>query len=302
LELERIRVLLVEDDANDAEMISRVLALCTEPSCHCIHVRELSAAGPLVQNGDFHVVLLDLSLPDSDGLAGLRELALAAPKLPIVVLTGLAEKAAAIQAIRSGAQDYLVKGKNDPALLHRSLCHAIERKAFERGLAERAHFDHLTGLVNRTLFEDRLQLAIARARRTKGQVGLMFIDLDGFKEINDSLGHATGDEVLRCVAENLRCAVRESESVARLGGDEFTVLLDPMENAAATRMVAERILRAIGTPLVLSGRQIRVTGSVGIALFPDHANDAESLLRHADAAMFRAKGLGRNNYQIYGSY
>src|SRR6185369_12885800 len=134
---------------------------------------------------------------------------------------------AAVQAFRSGAQDYLIKGKSDPALLHRSIRHAIARKAFDARLAERANFDPLTGLVNRALFDDRVRLAIARATRARSRIGLLYIDLDGFKAINDTQGHAAGDDVLRRVAHRLRDSVRSGESVSRRGGDEFTVLLDP---------------------------------------------------------------------------
>jgi diguanylate cyclase (GGDEF)-like protein len=299
LDLERIRVLIVEDDMHDAELITRVLSRGAEPPCEYAHVQRLSAAIPLAQGSGFDVVLLDLSLPDSLGLASLQELALAAPRMPIVVLTGLEEASLGVQAIRSGAQDYLVKGASDPLQLHRALRYAIERKAVEKRLAERAHFDQLTGLVNRSLFQDRLEHSIARAKRAKACIGLMFVDLDGFKAINDSLGHAVGDEVLLSVADQLRCSVRESESVARLGGDEFTVLLDPVQDAACAAVAAERILKAMQTPLMVSGRNVNVTASIGIALFPDHACDAGSLLQHADAAMFLAKGLGKNRFHIH---
>lgn len=299
MDRERIRVLLVEDDANDAKIIARVLGRCAQPSCDWMRVGELSAAGALLQSGIVDVVLLDLSLPDCRGLAGLRELASKAPRVPIVVLTEREDQAVAIEAIRNGAQDYLVKGENDPLRLHRSLCYAIERKAFEARLAERAHFDQLTGLVNRALFEDRLEHAIARARRVQSRIALLFIDLDGFKAINDSLGHATGDEVLRFVAEKLRCCVRESESVARLGGDEFTILLDPIDDAAAAAVAAGRIISAMKVPLSIDGQRVEVTASIGVALFPDHCGDSETLLRHADSAMFRAKARGRNRFQMH---
>ncbi len=298
--IEPIQVLLVEDNSVDAEFVQWLLARCGTACFQVTRVESLSAALPIVQNVRCDVVLLDLSLPDSLGFASLREFALAAPFTPIVVLTGLDEESAVLQAIGHGAQDYLVKGRNDMRLLSRSMRCAIERKAFEARLAERAHYDPLTGLANRTLFNDRLVHALARARRVSQRVGLMFIDLDGFKAINDTMGHQIGDQVLKLIAERLRCSVRESETIARFGGDEFTILIEPLEDAvAAAATTAERILDGLQTPLSVASTEVRVTPSIGIALFPDHAKDADTLLRHADAAMFRAKSLGRNNFQFH---
>ena len=296
---EMLQVLLVEDDAADAELAERMLASCRHPRFELKRAASLSAALASGLGGGCDVVLLDLSLPDSLGLASLRELALAMPGVPIVVWTGLDDESMAIEAMRHGAQDYLVKGRHDGALLGRSLRCAIERKVFDGHLAELAYYDQLTGLVNRTLFQDRLSHALARARRAGRRVALMFIDLDRFKSINDTLGHEAGDNVLQQVAEQLRDAVRQTETVSRLGGDEFTVLLEPFEDAATAAAVAQRILGRLQMPVNLSGEQIQLTSSIGIALFPDHATDEKTLLRHADAAMFRAKGLGRNNFQFY---
>jgi len=299
LESESIRVLLIEDNATDAELVERLLASCSRPRFEVTRVASLSAALPIAQSDQCDVVMLDLSLPDSLGLASLRELALAVPQMPIVVRTGLDDEAAAIEAMQHGGQDYLVKGRHDAALLGRSLRCAIERKTFDAHLAQLAYYDQLTGLVNRTLFNDRLTHALSRARRAGRRVALMFIDLDEFKTVNDTLGHEAGDSVLQQVAEQLRGSVRQNETVSRLGGDEFTILLEPVDGAAGATTVAERIIGRMQTPVSLSGEQIRITSSIGIALFPDDASDGSTLLRHADAAMFRAKCLGRNNFQFY---
>jgi len=299
LEPASIHVLLVEDNASDAELVQRLLASCRNPGFTVTRAASLSAALPIALQGGCDIVLLDLSLPDSLGLASLRELALTVPRMPIVVWTSLDDEAAAIEAMRHGAQDYLVKGRHDAALLGRSLRCAGERKAFEAHLSELAYYDQLTGLVNRTLFNDRLAHALARARRAGRRVALMFIDLDQFKTINDTLGHEAGDSVLQLVAEQLLGAVRQTETVSRLGGDEFSVLIEPFDEVATAITVAERILGRLQRPVSLSGEEIRVSSSIGIALFPDHATDGKTLLRHADAAMFRAKGLGPNNFQFY---
>jgi two-component system, cell cycle response regulator len=296
---EPIQVMLVEDNAADAELVERLLAPCRNPSFELSRVSNLQAALARAQSGACEVVLLDLSLPDSLGLASLRELALAVPRLPIVVWTGLDEEALAVEAMRHGAQDYLIKGRHDGTLLGLSLRCAIERKTFDAHLADLAYYDQLTGLVNRTLFNDRLSHALARAKRAGRRVALMFLDLDEFKAINDSRGHEAGDSVLQAVAEQLRGAVRQTETVSRFGGDEFSILIEPFDDVTTARTVAERILGRLQQPVSLSGEEIRVSSSIGIALFPDHASDEKTLLRHADAAMFRAKCLGRNNFQFY---
>jgi len=291
-----IRLLLVEDDAHDAEVTRRRLAQQREAHFDIKQVPRLADALPLVQRGGIDAVLLDLSLPDSSGTAGLQELALAIPLTPIVVLTGNDQWDASLRALRNGAQDYLLKGRHDAQRLAQAICHAIERKRFEARLIERASFDHLTGLPNRAVFLERLGHAIARNRRAGGRVGVMFIDLDGFKQINDSLGHDAGDQALGLVAQQLRRAVRESETLARFGGDEFTVLLDPLSHADAAALVARRLLRAFEVPVQLSARPVEVSVSIGIALFPEHADNAEALLRLADSAMYRAKNAGRGTF------
>lgn len=294
-----VRVLLVEDNRKDAVLLRRLLSNVRDACFELTVVQSLSAALAAAQGSGCDVVLLDLSLPDSSGSESVQQLALALPRTPIVVLTGLDREDMAVQALRRGAQDYLVKGGNDPLLIGRSIRYAIERKAFEGELAERAHFDSLTGLVNRALFHDRLEQAVTRASRAGRRVALMFIDLDGFKEVNDTLGHEIGDQVLKAVAKLLRGAARKNETVARLGGDEFTVVLEQTDDISDVAVVAKRILRAFEAPIATAGKEIRVTCSVGIAVFPDTASDAESLLRNADAAMFHAKKSGRNNVRFH---
>ena len=293
-----IRILLVEGGCEDAELVGRLLGQCAEPRFEITRAPTFAAALPIAQRGDHAAVLLDLSVPDSVDFAHLRELALSVPHTAIVILTGLDRQSVAVQAIRHGAQDYLVKGNATSGDLARSIQMAIERKSFEAQLAERANFDSLTGLVSRTLFQDRLAHAVARARRTDERAGLLFIDLDGFKAVNDALGHAAGDEVLRLVAARFRVAVRESDTLARFGGDEFTILIEPLAGAAAAARVAERVLAALRGPLAVAEQEVCVTPSIGVAMFPDHAGEADALLRAADAAMYRAKKSGKNNVQF----
>ena len=174
-----------------------------------------------------------------------------------------------------------------------------QRREAEAQLAQLAHYDALTGLPNRSLFQDRLGQAIARAHRSERLVALMFLDLDRFKEVNDTLGHEAGDRVLKEAAARLRTHLREGDSVARLGGDEFTVILEDVEGSDQVRGVAQKLMRAFAEPVALEGRDFFVTLSVGIALYPRDGSQAETLIRRADTAMYQAKSEGRDNFQFY---
>ena len=157
---------------------------------------------------------------------------------------------------------------------------------------ELAYRDALTGLPNRASLADRLELELAHARRQKRGLALLFLDLDGFKAINDTRGHAAGDALLVGAAQHLTHALREGDTVARLGGDEFTAILPGIEDEQAARIVGEKLLRALERPIEHEGELLRVRGSVGLALYPRDGADATSLLQQADAAMYRAKADG----------
>lgn len=174
-----------------------------------------------------------------------------------------------------------------------------ERKEAENQLRHVAHHDTLTALPNRTLFHDRLQVALSRSRRRDSHVALLFIDLDGFKAVNDSCGHNVGDALLRTVAQHLKQTVRESDTVARLGGDEFAVILPDVRSARAPGHVAQKILDVIEPGFQLLGCDVAVSASIGIAISPEDGDDPESLVRNADAAMYQAKKRGRGLMQYF---
>lgn len=159
-----------------------------------------------------------------------------------------------------------------------------------------AQHDNLTALPNRILFYDRLNQEIKKARRNKDSIAVFFLDLDGFKNINDTLGHDTGDALLREVAKRIVACVRDSDTVARIGGDEFTVILPGVKKRNSISPVAERIVEAIATPFMLNGKNCHVSVSIGIAIYPDNGEAAEHLLKIADAAMYLAKNSGKNCY------
>jgi len=174
-----------------------------------------------------------------------------------------------------------------------------ERKRAEETIRHLAYHDALTDLPNRTLFEDRLTVALAQVRRKEQLVAVMFLDLDRFKVVNDTVGHTFGDQLLQAVAERLTGLLRDGDTVARMGGDEFTVLLPDIVGVEDATEIAERAIEACRQPWNIDGQEFHVSTSIGIAIYPGDGEDAESLIRNADTAMYRAKELGRDNYQLY---
>ncbi len=174
-----------------------------------------------------------------------------------------------------------------------------DRKRADEQIKNLAYHDPLTGLPNRLLFRDRLRLAVAQAHRAGQKLAVLFLDLDRFKVINDSLGHGLGDRVLQTVAARLQASVREGDTVARVGGDEFILILPGVERPLQVARVAEKVCDALKEPFVLDGHELFVTTSMGISVYPDDGEDAEALIKNADTAMYRAKEHGRNRYQLY---
>jgi diguanylate cyclase (GGDEF)-like protein len=164
-----------------------------------------------------------------------------------------------------------------------------------------AYHDALTGLANRKQFYERLSQSIDWAHKNNQLVGLMFLDLDGFKQVNDTLGHDTGDQLLRVVAQRLTSSLRSSDIVSRLGGDEFTVILPGIPQLEYVAKVAEKILETLSQVFLLEGQNVFVTVSIGISIYPLDGEVEETLIKNADAAMYRAKQLGRNQYKFFNS-
>jgi diguanylate cyclase (GGDEF)-like protein/PAS domain S-box-containing protein len=173
-----------------------------------------------------------------------------------------------------------------------------ERKRAEEQIKSLAYHDSLTGLPNRRLFQDRLSMAVAQSHRNSQRLAVLFLDLDRFKSVNDSLGHAAGDRLIQDVAERLRTCLREGDTVARLGGDEFTLLLPGVAQVVDAARVAEKVLDALRVPFLIDERELLATASIGISLYPEDGRDADTLVKNADAAMYRAKQQGRDNYQL----
>jgi diguanylate cyclase (GGDEF)-like protein/PAS domain S-box-containing protein len=174
-----------------------------------------------------------------------------------------------------------------------------ERKELEARLEHMAHFDMLTGVPNRQLFLERLEQSISLARRHQERLALLFIDLDGFKEINDNLGHEAGDAVLREIALRIHTEIRESDTVARVGGDEFVVLINTLHSSDDLEGIVRKLLDAITLPIVLNGVPHVIGASIGVSLFPEHGHDVASLLSNADSAMYLSKRAGKNRWTLY---
>ena len=289
---ESIRVLLVEDNAGDARLVEETIRESGYGHVCLTHTDRLSTAMECLESKAIDAVLLDLALPDGQGLDGVIQIQKSYPRLPIVVLSGGQDESLAVKALEQGAQDYLKKGEADGRGLVRAVRYAIERQRVEDRLTYLATHDPLTGLANRMLLHDRLEHAVDRARRFDQPVHALYLDLDGFKTINDSCGHMVGDHLLRSVAERLRACIRRADTVARIGGDEFVVVLESTAHVKDTDAIAQKIVDTIARPFEIQGRRITVTASIGLAAFPQDGETVDQLVRHADAAMYMAKQGG----------
>jgi diguanylate cyclase (GGDEF)-like protein len=217
----------------------------------------------------------------------------------LVVCTGLDDETLALQLVLLGAQDYLLKSSLDEHRLLRTLRFARERKRSEERLAQMAFYDPLTGLANRSKFEESAQQALARARRRNTRMACMFIDLDGFKSVNDRLGHEAGDLLLQDVALRMRQLFREYDTIARIGGDEFAILLTDIDDYADVSQIASRLCDALSEPIAVARQELYVTASVGISLYPDAADSVADLIRCADEAMYDSKRAGKNRFSFF---
>jgi diguanylate cyclase (GGDEF)-like protein/PAS domain S-box-containing protein len=423
-------LLLVEDNPGDARLLREMLNEQGLPHAKLTHVERMSQAEKHLAEHQVDIILLDLGLPDAHGLGAVQRTRAVAPRVPLVVLTGLDDEGLATQALQEGAQDCLIKGQIDGRGLLRSLRYALERKNMEEALfvateraqvtlncigdavactdiggkitylnlvAEKitgwtlpeaaglpmadvlrildsntretipnpmemaigqnrvvhlpsncvlvrrdefeipiedsvapihdregratgavivfrdvsaartmalqmtysAQHDFLTGLPNRMLLNDRVNQAIALAPRHRKKVAVLFLDLDGFKHINDSLGHPTGDKLLQSISKRLVKCVRGSDTVSRQGGDEFVVLLSDVAQPEDAAITARRMLQAVAEAHSIDQHDLHVTTSIGVSVYPDDGLDAETLIKNADTAMYQAKENGRQSYQFF---
>lgn len=306
-----IHVLLVEDSDLDARLVVDRMAMTDGGAAiEFSRARTRSEALDMLATQQFDCILLDLNLPDGRGVENVELVAAAANYATIVVMTGLRDESTAIAALKLGAQEYVAKDNYDGPSLLRVLRHAIERNKLLSELnAKRdedylaASHDTLTGLANRKLFEDRGRQALAAAARNGRPLAFCFIDLDGFKPVNDQLGHAAGDELLKRIARLMENAVRGSDTIARVGGDEFAALLSEFKRGEdardAAQHVAQRICSQIADIDSVDGRPIKIGASVGVAMYPDHGLEFDKLMINADMAMYAAKRSPGDSVMFY---
>ncbi|HEY5624277.1 MAG TPA: EAL domain-containing protein [Gammaproteobacteria bacterium] len=294
-----MRVLLVEDDHDDATFLKACLRRQGSNSVNLVRVERMAEAIDRLQGESFDIVLLDLNLPDSRGQDSVHRIQSTDPSVPIVVLSGDANEEFAIQILNRGVQDFLVKWEGDGRTILRSIRYAVERKRAEERLSFLAQYDPLTEIPNRRHFADQLGRATTRARRGSKKIGVLFLDLDRFKAVNDTLGHQSGDALLGMVVERLKTCVRTGDLLARLGGDEFAFMLEDVEGPLALEAAAKNILSAFDKPFQVGPRQVSTTASVGITVYPNDTTDPMALLNNADMAMYKAKEDGRNTFKFF---
>jgi len=423
-------LLLVEDNPADVRLLREMFREQSSLRTELTQVETMRDAEEHLAGCATDIILLDLGLPDAQGLESIRRVRAVAPKVPLVVLTALDDESMAAQALQAGAQDYLIKGQIDARGLLRALRYAVERKSMQEELfrekelaqvtlnsigdavistdlsgninflnlvavrmtgwtqaeaagkpmrdvfrvldatsrkatpnpmemairqnhtihlpsnciliqrdgseisiedsvapihdrqgqaagvvivfrdvsstqtmavqlAHTAHHDFLTGLPNRKLLNDRVSQAILLASRSMKKVAVLFLDLDGFKHINDSLGHSIGDRVLQSVAKRLVDSVRDSDTVSRQGGDEFIVLLSEVESLDSAATTVKRLLQVGTEPHAIDEHDLHVSACIGVSIYPDDGLDVETLIKNADTAMYQAKENGRQSYQFF---
>jgi two-component system, cell cycle response regulator len=284
-----LSVLVVEDNPAYARLVKETLKDSTLDEVSVEVAPLLVEALDRLGRGGVDVVLLDLGLPDAHGSEGFLRISEDHPEVPVVVLTGFDDEEMAMEVVRQGAQDYLVKGRSENDSLGRALRYAVERHRMQAQLRQLAIIDELTGLHNRRGFATLAEQQLKLARRRGTPAAVLFVDLDGMKGINDTYGHGEGDQALTDTADLLRATFRTSDLLARVGGDEFCVFLPDCDPPTAT-VVTERLREAVRAHNESAGRPYALSLSVGVAEFDPAKHAAiDDLIEHADRSMYREK-------------
>lgn len=301
----KTRLLIVDDDDVDRERINRYIRKFKLP-VFIIDARNGSEALQHILRDEIDLILLDYQLGDMTGTEMLSEIKHRQKSpIPTIMVTGMGDEGTAIEAMRLGVFDYLPKKTLTPESLMSVLTSALHSADLEKRLQQSQEnlrrmslYDALTGLPNRNLFFDRLNQSILIGNRKGGAFTVLMIDLNLFKEINDSLGHQAGDDALSVIGTRLEATARKSDTIARLGGDEFACILHDVQTIDNAISCAVKIIEAISQPIAISNRIIHVGASIGIARYPEHGKDPTTLLSNADCAMYRAKKSNRK-YDVY---
>jgi diguanylate cyclase (GGDEF)-like protein len=300
------RILIVDDQEANVQLLEQMLQ---EAGYRCItSTMDPHGVYALHRDNHYDLILLDLQMPGRDGFQVMEDLKEIETDgyLPVLVFT--AQPGHKLRALAAGAKDVISKPfdlMEAKARIHNMLEVRLLYRQLEQyslALESMALHDTLTGLPNRRLLFDRLSLAIAHARRNTSSMAVMCLDLDGFKQINDTMGHDAGDALLRIVADRLVAAVREEDTVARLGGDEFVIALWESSHADvdtdAVSRLAKKVVQALSQPYRIQGKDVHITASVGVGMYPTHGETVETLMKSADMAMYKAKRTSKNDYRI----
>lgn len=294
---DRLTLLIVEDNTDILNLMAQILRRDYEV-IRAENGREgLDAAKQHLPD----IILLDVMLPELDGYEVLKRLRddEETARIPVIFLTAHHRDSEKIAAgLRLGAVDYILKPFEKEFLKAKVGVIARLIRA-ERAIRQIAYYDPLTGVPNRQLFHDRLQVAIAHAKRQGRRLAVLFMDLDGFKQINDTYGHEMGDRLLQTVAKRLTGLLRESDTIARIGGDEFVILLPSIQQREEAEWVAQKITHSLASPFTLDEFELYLGLSAGISIYPDDGTDTKTLLKKADDTMYSVKKRGGHNYRFY---
>jgi diguanylate cyclase (GGDEF)-like protein len=291
------KVLLVEDNSDDADFLRMSLRKYTD-SVDITHTSLIGDAVTVLEDERFDVVLLDLNLPDGRGAECVEKIHEADELVPIVVLSGHDDEDFAVDILNQGVQDYLVKWEGDGRIILRAIRYAVERKRAENKVNYLARLDWLTCIPNEQYLKDELHHATTRASRGRRTLALLLLDLDRFEAVHETLGRNAVDELLCAVVQRLTETVREGDLLARLRGERFAVLLEDVEGPLEIEVIARNVGAAFQRPFSIGGRQVSVTASVGIAIYPRECNDAEAMLANAESAVREAKEQGPNTFKF----
>lgn len=293
-----MRLLLLEDHEPSAKALKQGLAR-SAVAYEVRHCRTLRAALKLLKTVTFDAALVDLGLPDAYGLDAPVAIKNAVPGLTVVVLTGEDFEPFGEDLIRNGVQDFLQKGETSLTRVDQALRLARERQRQKEHLEYQAAYDSLTGLPNRGEFDRQLQRALCNAERQDTRVAVLALDLDNFKDVNDSRGHCAGDSVLRSAAQQLQRLLRGGDFAARIGGDEFGVILINLRDAAEAKIAAENICQRLADTLRVNGANYPISASIGFSVYPDHGENGGDLLQHADLALYSVKRSGKARARMF---
>ena len=297
-----IELLHVEDSDSAAMLLAANIQQYKLIHINITRTISIAETEQILKERTFDAVILDLTLPDSYGLSTIGKVRKVAMNTPVVVLSSENNDDLAVEAIKSGAQDFLYKGAAQGLTVIRSVRYAIERTKAERKLKSLAKKDSLTQLPNRSAYSSQIAMGIGRAARYHTNIGLLLMDLDKFKHINDTLGHQVGDQFLIEVSRMIQETLRNSDFFARVGGDEFVIVVESITKIDELRGVAEKVLNCLRNNVIsIENHQLQPSASIGITLFQGGVDNPspELLMRKADLAMYHSKEQGGNSYHHY---